>query len=134
MLYAKLFRIHVATHKATFHYYWLPNKQVGWMTVTCADMFRDQPTNENLRKLGWNREGGTTMKGTVVVQFTQEQPGSSMSACGWKSNDKYYEPYDLKTVKALVRELAESRTFGHATRDKIAAGDYHLLCPMPGMQ
>lgn len=40
-----------------FHYYWLPNKQIiGWMTLICADIFRDQPTNENLSKLGWNTE------------------------------------------------------------------------------
>lgn len=64
------------------------------------------------------------MKGTVVIQLTQAQPGSSMSAGGWKSNVKYYEPYDLKTVKLLVRELAESRIIGHPTRDKIAAGDF----------
>lgn len=97
---------------------------IGWMNVTLHDMFHGLPENENLTRLGWNRTNATRVHGPVIVMFSGD---------GRYGDTTFYEPYDIGIVKTLLTELAEARTTGHPTRDRIARGDYRTFPKMPGI-
>jgi hypothetical protein len=94
------------------------------MSFTAADMFIDQPINSNLTALGWNSGPENNIQGQVIVQFSDG---------GVNGDTTYYEPYDLDTVKLLVKDLVEARTPGHPTRDRCARGHYRTLPATPGV-
>jgi hypothetical protein len=113
---------------SNYYYYYRRNGEsaLGYMTFTAADTFRTQPINSNLTTLGWNSRPDNTIQGPVVIQFSDggiNETGDTM----------YWEPYDLDTVKTMVKELQQARTSGHPTRDKCARGDYRTLAATPGV-
>ena len=103
-----------------YHYFYLPNGDIGWMSMAYNDLFINTKINDNLSKLGWNAPDNrsTYMEGTVVVSFHTD---------GTQPNMKFYEPYDMDTVKMLVKELAEARTDDHPRRERMMAGMYTSL-------
>jgi hypothetical protein len=108
-----------------YHYYRRSGEsELGYMSFTAADLFKDQPVNSNLTALGWNSRPDNKIQGQVIVQFSDG---------GLTGDTTYYEPYDLDLVKSLVKELEESRTSGHPTRDRCARGHYRTLPATPGI-
>jgi hypothetical protein len=108
-----------------YHYYRRSGEsELGYMSFTAADSFQNQPVNSNLTALGWNSRAGNNIQGQVIVQFSDG---------GLTGDTTYYEPYDLDTVKSLVKELEEARTPGHPTRDRCARGHYRTLPATPGI-
>ena len=106
-----------------YHYYNLPTGDIGWMTMAINDMFVNTKPNLNLEKLGWNSNDATYIEGTVVIYFSSDLRESEEIF--------FYEPYELNIVKMLVRELAEARTRGHPTRERMIEGIYKSLPLMP---
>ena len=113
----KLFEFSCTTNY--YHYYNLPDGRLGWMTMELNDMYVITKSNFNLKKLGWNSNDATYVEGTVVISFSPDSRGTE---------DIYlYEPYDMDIVKMLVRELAEARTIGYPTHERISEGIYKSL-------
>jgi hypothetical protein len=108
-----------------YHYYRRRGEsELGYMTFTTADLFRNQPVNSNLTALGWNSRPDNKIQGQVIVQFSDG---------GLMGDTTFYEPYDLDLVKSLVNELEAARTLGNPVRDRCARGQYRTLPATPGI-
>jgi hypothetical protein len=108
----------------------LPDGNRGVLQLETQELFTDDlPLNENMAELGWGKYA-EKIQGTVVVSFFYEENNEEIE----DPATMLLEPYNVDTVKLLLREMAAVRTPGHPpTAQRIAAGNYMKLPARPAI-